>query len=89
MLAVRITFVNFEHTCQLSVLSLCESLKLSSSRKELHREEIRSALKFLMNNPVCEAIHLHPHLEKALSNRYFIGASHMANFCQFANRYWL
>ena len=65
---LRINVVNLEHTCQLNVSSLCESLKLSGLSNNLHREQTAFALELLRNNPACESLHLQPHLEKVLPN---------------------
>ena len=89
VLDVRVTFVNLEYTFQLNITSFSERLKLSGSCMELHREGIGVSLELLRNNPACDAIHLHRYLEKELPNWCSISASHIANFGQFANRYWL
>ena len=68
VLDIRVTFVNLKHICQLNVPFLHESLNLCGLCTEIHREEIGFALELLRNKPVCDFIHLQPHLKKALPN---------------------
>jgi hypothetical protein len=84
---IKITYTNFEHTCELSPVYLREA-KRRGGHLKLDIATLKSALDLLRLHPNTETRILRPYLVRALPNWHAFDSAYVANFRKRAIKHW-
>jgi hypothetical protein len=84
---IKITFTNFEHTCELSPVFLREA-KRRGGHLKLDIPALKSALDLLRLHPNTETRILRPYLVRALPHWHALDSAYIANFRKRAIKHW-
>jgi hypothetical protein len=84
---IKITYTNFEHTCELSPVYLREA-KRRGGHLKLDIPSLKSALDLLRLHPNTETRILRPYLVRALPNWHALDSAYVANFRKRAIKHW-
>jgi hypothetical protein len=85
---IKITYTNFEHTCELSPVYLREAKRRGGYLKLLDIPALKSALDLLRLHPNTETRILRPYLVRALPSWHALDSCYVVNFRRRAIKHW-